>query len=261
MCGSALAVLLLGALAATPSRRGHKGALIRAGGWLASFPAEDLQIDAAVGLWHIRQHVQSPSLYRAWKRAEEVAERSVDNPMRRFWDPEATAPTSVTAGWDVPAAGAGRADSTRVVIEALHCAENGWRPEATQYVAGPMRDGGGAHSTHALWAVHLARQNDCLIDAIFNPLVVSLQQELREHQPADFRPESTIDIDRYAGRLLMLVLTEDFEPPLPEWFERLVDLQNPDGSWGIDDRSGEDPYLRYHATLLATWALAAWASG
>jgi hypothetical protein len=241
----------------SPERSAVKEALDRAGPWLAAFPAEDLRFDAAVGLWHIRQHVDSEALRSAWERAREIADRDDDNPLRSFWDRSMTAPAEATAGWEVPNEGARRVNTNRVISEALHCAGNGWRPETTRYVAGPMRDDGGFHTTHALWAVHIARRNGCLSAAEYRSLAATLQRELRGHQSGDFRPGSTREIDLYGERLLMLLLTEDRGPPVPDWVVRLAGLQNDDGSWGIE-AAGEDHYARYHATMVAAWALAVW---
>jgi len=77
----------------SPSPAGPRnvdGAIARAAEWLALFPEENLRFDAAVGLWHIRQLFDSKALGLAWTRAEKVADRDDDNPLRRFWDATAT---------------------------------------------------------------------------------------------------------------------------------------------------------------------------
>jgi hypothetical protein len=232
-------------------------ALLRAGDWLASFPAEELRFDAAVGLWHIRQRIYSGPVRSAWRRARKVADRDHDNPLRRIWDESAAASQDVTTGWTAPACEGGRVDADRVVIEALYCSENGWRAATSRYIAGPMRDGGGRHTARALWAIYLAQSNGCLPEGEYLRVAAALQQELRDHQAIDLHPTSTRDVDLYAERLLMLVLTGNDDAPLPEWIDRLLALQNTDGSWGTPEE-GEDPYLRYHATMVAAWALATW---
>ena len=41
------------------------------------------------------------------------------------------------------------------------------------------------------------------------------------------------------------------------WAGSIVDSQDDDGSWGVPV-DGEDPYHRYHATMISAWALAEW---
>jgi hypothetical protein len=232
-------------------------ALARAGDWMAAFPEKSLRFDAAMALSQIRQTVDSDALRRAFERARAMADRDNDHPHRRFWVPNLPAPVEFTSRWQVPGPGEERVNSNRVVSEALFCADYGFRPETLRYVCGPMRDDGGYQTTHALWALGIAHQNGCVPDADFEPCARAMQRELLEQQPTTFTPHATLDIDLYAERLLYSVMTGIPDPVVNQWARTLLDLQHSDGSWGIA-ATGEDPYFRYHATMVSTWALAEW---
>ena len=231
--------------------------LFHAGEWLATFPQTALRFDAAMGLSQIRQTVDSDGLRVAFKRARTVADRDNDHPHRRFWIPGFRSPARDTSQWEVPTDSSRRVNSNRVVSEALHCAENGWRPQTMHYVCGPMRDDGGYQTTHALWALDIAHRNGCVSGADFAACVRELQSELRTHQPASLEAHATLDIDLYAERLLTLVLSGYPDRIVNQWAANLTGLQGADGSWGVP-AVGEEPYYRYHATMVATWALAEW---
>jgi len=234
-------------------------ALERAGAWLAAFPETELRFDAAIGLHGILEHTDSPALQRAYERARRVADSDPDHLLHRLWNAAFTAPPEVTLGWPVPRAGEPRVNVNRVVIEALHCAANGLRRETLDYLAGPMRDGGGYHTTHALWALVIARENGCLASGVYAGIAADLGAELRSAQPAPFEPTDTLAVDLYAERLLVLVLSGDASAEAGEWARRLLELQDADGSWGVA-ALGEPVTYRYHATMMAAWGLAAWAA-
>lgn len=241
-------------------RESLAAALERAGEWLAAFPAEELRFDAAIGLFEIRRYTDGPAFGLAYERARKIADRDHDHPMHGLWNEAFTPSLQTTSGWSVPLAGEPRANVNKVVIEALHCAENGWRQETMDYVVGPMRDGGGYHTAHALWALVIAHRNGCISDRDFQDIAAVLRQELRGAQPQPFEPTSTLAVDLYAERMLMIVLSSDTDPD-PEvnaWANRLLELQNANGNWGFTTNA-ERAYYRYHATMVASWALAAWA--
>jgi len=227
-------------------------AIERAGRWLVAYP-EPLRFDAAIMLSHVRRFVDNDALRTAYAQAREVADRDHDHPHRRVWLPDFSSPPEHTSRWQAPAVGEARINTNRVISEALHCAENGWREQTEAYICGPMRDAAGFHSTHALWALDIARRAGCLRDGA---CIAELQQELEAVQPADFRPETTLDVDLYAERVLMLLRTGREPVAARSWVEALLALQEPAGSWG----KGEDrnPYFRYHATAMTAWALAEW---
>ncbi|MCK6553799.1 hypothetical protein L6Q96_04330 [Candidatus Binatia bacterium] len=232
-------------------------AMNRAAAWLSAFPTDELRFDAAVMLHHIRDTVDSDALTRAFDRARAVAEKDSDHPQRAFWNPAATAPAEHTAGWVVPTEPGRRVNVNRPLTEALHCRKNGWRPETTVYVCGPMRDNGGYETTHALWAIDIAFRRGCVDKATYERCVRAMHEELRAAQPAPFSPQATLDIDLYGERLLQNVMTGFADPVMNAWAATLMDLQQPDGSWGVATE-GEPPYWRYHATAIGTWALAEW---
>jgi hypothetical protein len=233
-----------------------KPAIARAGAFLAAFPPEQLRYDAAVALTFVRALSDDESLRLADRRAREWADRDPDNPLRRAWDATARLPASATAEWAAPAPGS-RVNVNRVLIEALYCAENGLRSSTLDYIAGPMRDRGGYQTAHGLWALVLARDRGCLDAAAFGAAAAPLIAELRAAQPAKPGP-ATLDVDLFGERILMLLLAGQRDPQLDQWLMALVAGQQADGGFGAATQ-GEDPYYRYHATLVAVWSLAEWA--
>jgi len=231
-------------------------AIRRASRWVASFPEPELRFDAAIGLYHIRKSVDGAALRGAWKKAKVVADRDDDHPMHRFWDPQHRALEEQVQGWRPPSPGRPRANVNRVVTEALYCDVYSLRDETLSYLSGPMRDDGGYHTTHALWALVIAHDNGCIDDAVYEDLAQTMQQELVRAQPATLTPKVTLDVDLYAERTLMLVLSDYRDGPLRHYLDELTRVQSDDGSWGVVI-ADEPPYYRYHATMTAAWALSA----
>lgn len=227
-------------------------AIARASRWLANYEGE-VRFDAAVMVSQIRVHHDNDDLRRAFERARQRADHDHDHPHRRFWLPEFRAPPEHTSRWSVPGAGERRVNTNRVLSEALHCVENGWRPAVEAYICGPMRDEGGYQTTHGIWALDMARRNGCITEP---GCLASLRAELAAAQPVLLNPKSTLDIDLYAERVLMLLRTGTPSTEARRWIESLLGQQEPEGSWGIGE--DPDPYFRYHATAMTTWALAEW---
>ncbi len=230
-------------------------AIARAVEWLAAFPADQLRFDAAIGLAALVRISDSPTAQRAYAAARATADRDTDSPLRRAYDDASrVAPTN---RWDVPAAGAARVNVNRVVAEALHCDVHPLRPATLAYVTGAMRDGGGYHTAHGLWALVLARDRSCVTAARFATLAAPLVAELRAAQPAV--PETVVlAVDLYAERLLMLILAGERDAAIDGWAIALRSIQAPDGGFGLP-APDVNAYHRYHATLAAAWALAVWA--
>lgn len=227
--------------------------LNRAARWMAAYDGA-LRFDAAIGLSQTRRIVDSPDLERAWQAAVAIADVDTDHPHRRLWLPEFVSPIEHTSAWEAPADG-GRVNSNLVISEALHCKANGWRPQTMAYVCGAMRDSAGYQTTHALWALAIAGDAGCL-DAGALPCIEHVQDELARAQSETLQPQTTLDIDLYAERLLTLLLSGYDSPAVHGWARTLIGLQDGDGSWGVP--AEEDLYYRYHATNAATWALAEW---
>lgn len=225
----------------------------RAAEWMVGYDRE-VRLDAAVGLSQIRRTVDSPNLERAWSKAAALANEAGDHPHRRFWLPEFRLPADQTSRWHIPVDGED-VDLERVVSEALHCKENGWRPETTAYACGSLRDAGGYRSTHALWALSIARDSSCVDDSA-DACIRQLEEEIAEAQPRIFQPQRTPDVDLYAERLLSLLLSGYDDAEVHGWARELIALQGADGSWAIGRE--EDAYHRYDATNTASWALAEW---
>lgn len=229
----------------------------RAAAWLARFPESALQLDAAMMLSRIRRSVDGRALRQAAASAVRVADRDHDHPHRRFHDPEFRSPREHTAAWQPPATGAPRVNPNLVLSEALHCTENGFRAETVAYACGPMRDGGGYHSTHALLSLVLAREGGCVDLAATADCVAALAAELAAAQPDPLRPERSLDIDLYAERTLMRLLAGNGAESLDREVETLLSFQDEDGSFGVRV-PGEPPYHRFHTTGIALWTLAEW---
>ncbi|MFT3839849.1 MAG: hypothetical protein QM723_22875 [Myxococcaceae bacterium] len=226
-----------------------RAAIAHAAKWMAQFPPADLRFDAAIGLTAIRARQSDPALDESLKHAREVADKDGDNPLRPLFDADAGSTPSV---WEVP--DAGRVNVNRVLAEAVGCASNGIRPAVLDYASGPMRDQGGFQTTHALWALSLARDRGCLPRAEFNRRAGPLVAELRSaHSNV---PGPTVqDLDLYAERALMLELAGVHDDQVTLWLEKLLDAQAKDGAWG--PAGGNDPpYYRFHSTMAASWALA-----
>jgi hypothetical protein len=103
----------------------------------------------------------------------------------------------------------------------------------------------------------MAYRNGCIADADYQPCAAELQQEMLAHQPALLAPKETLDIDLFAERLLMMVLTGYPGAIVNDWAEQLLQAQRADGSWAMP--SDEEPrYYAYHATYATSWALAEW---
>jgi hypothetical protein len=232
------------------------GTIDRAARWLAAFPVERLRFDAAVGLAAIRRRTEGVALRLAFERAKSVAYQDADNPMRRAFDETFRASAERTSRWGIPGPGQPRVNVNCVVVEAMFCAENGLRSETLAYMTGPMRDGGGYHTTHAVWALVLARERGCMPKADFERLARPLLDDLRATQPAE-PGAGALDVDLFAERLLMLVLAAGRDARVEAWMPPLIRAQGADGGFGTL-AADEDPYHRYHATMVATWALAEW---
>lgn len=261
----AIALLTL-AIMPTTSRSASDGtdvgaavapAIERAVDFMSSVPTSDLRFDSALILSQIRHRFDFPALDREFARARTVADRDHDHPHRVLWVPDLEVPAKATTGWTVPAAGGKRATTNGPLSEAMHCKRNGFRPETLAYVCGPLRDDGGYYTTHALWAVVLARDAKCVGEAEAAECVASMQSELLRAQPRTLAPEKTLDIDLYAERLLTLVLSGRTGKEIDGFARQLLKHQRPDGSFALPN-ADEPPYYAYHATGTAAWALAEW---
>lgn len=227
-------------------------AIERGSRWLATY-SQGLRFDAAVIVSQIRLRVDNPDLKLAFARAQVRGDHDHDHPHRRFWVPGFRSPPEHTSQWTVPLEGERRINTNRVLSEALHCAENGWRAATEAYICGPMRDHAGYHTTHGIWALDIAIRAGCATGATCMP---SLRAELATAQPDPFEPKATLDIDLYAERVLMLLRTGTPASEADAWIEALLARQEAGGSWGVGE--DPDPYYRYHATGMTLWALAEW---
>lgn len=232
-----------------PTQAATRSAAERAADWMIAWPGEP-RFDAAIA---------AHEAWRAWggepwatlRERRITGVRDPDHEHRRFFDPDARLPAERVHGWSAPTDGS-RINPNRVVTEALYCAEAGWRPETEAYACGAMRDGGGYHTTHALWALSVARANGCSEAPCANDLVA----ELVAAQPDPLTAARSLDVDLYAERLLMSCMV-GCPAASDRWARRLLDAQLPDGSWGVSG-ADEDPYHRYHATMMSAWALGLW---
>jgi hypothetical protein len=162
--------------------------------WMAAFPASELRFDAAVILTGIRRLTDGPELRTAFERARRVADADADHPQRRLWDATAVLPPEQTSRWRVPGRGEPRVATNRVVDEAVHCARNGWRRATLRYLCGPMRDGGGYQSTHALWALVIARDEGCAPASKSARCAATLVRVIAAAPPRARQPTPTRDV-------------------------------------------------------------------
>lgn len=231
-----------------------RAAIESAVGWMSRYPVEQLRFDAAIGLHEISLLVPGPAVSRARDRAITRASADDDNPMLRIWNDEFRVPREQVHNWRHEPGP--RINSNRVIAEALHCSEHGWRDQTEQYATGAMRDEGGYGTTHAVWALTIAQANRCRDAQGWGPLR-PLAEEMKLAQDAIGRPQTVAQIDLFAERTLMYARIEGAESPSVEpWIDILLALQNDDGSWGEPDQ--RLPRLQFHATMVATWALAAY---
>ncbi len=243
--------------AKSPTEADFQKALGKATEWLARFPEKELRHDAAVVLARIKKRFHHPALERAWERAFAMAARDEADPLGRLIGTRFIPEMKAVQGWIPPAAGEPRINTNRPLIEALWCDRHPLRKETLAYITGRMRDSGGYHTTHALWALLLARENGCLTPEEFLQLAGPLRAELTRAQPKKL-PSSAADVDLFAERLLFLVLSGP-APRAGRWARMLLERQNPDGSFGRSE-AGKPPYHCYHATVMSAWALAEWLS-
>lgn len=240
---------------AKPQRDVVGAALLRAADWMAGFPAKDLRFDAAIGtdaLVKLGHKEFEPAL----AKARVVAERDDDNPMLRFLREDFVAPAEAVRRWKASGEGEKRINTNRPLIEALHCDRHGLRPETLAYITGTMRDDGGYYTTHAAWALRMARDRACLDAERFEALAGDFAVELKKAQPRPFAPKRHLDVDLYAERIWALeMLGRDVEE---EWIAVLLKQQRPDGSFGVMGETDERSYYRYHGTMVSTWALGLW---
>jgi hypothetical protein len=223
-------------------------ALARAGAFLAD--QGELRFDAAIGVSEVVAIVTDSRWQEALAEARSSAARDPDHPLRRAFDPAFRVAPGVTTSWTAPGPGE-RIPFNRVTAEALHCPEHGWRPETEAYTCGAMRDAGYG-TTHALWALQLARAAGCTQAPCAAELASELSAWLASPWP---EPAPLAEVDLRAEAAVML-LREGVAAS--EAVEHLLALQGPDGGWGLPQ---DDAPLRYHATVLAAWAIALEARG
>ncbi|MBW2703524.1 MAG: hypothetical protein JRF33_22125 [Deltaproteobacteria bacterium] len=234
---------------------GVRAALARAATWMAVFPVEDLRFDAAIGTDALVK-LGHKEFEAAFQRARIVAERDDDNPMLRFLHAEFVAPVEAVRRWKAPGEGEKRINTNRPLIEALHCDRHGLRPETLAYIAGPMRDDGGYQTSHAAWALRLAKDRACMDAERFEALVRDFTVEIHKAQSRPFAPKRHLDVDLYAERIWALELLG--QAVEEEWISVLLKQQRPDGSFGVMGETDERPYYRYHGTMASAWALGLW---
>ncbi len=229
-------------------------ALDGAAHWLASFPREKLRFDAAVMLSAISQADPKPQRFAtALQYARTAAERDDDNPFLRLWQPDFPPPDDLWR-WEPPRDGS-RVNPNRPLTEALYCDHIPIRQATLDYILGPMRDDGQYHTTHAAWALIVARDLGCFPPQQAHELLLPIVAELAQFQPESPGP-ATLDVDLYAEQALMRYLAMDRQQA-HIWVDNLVQRQNPDGSWAFP-QDDEPIYYGYHATGICAWFLALW---
>ena len=209
--------------------------------------------DAAIGVSAVNDLLTSPSWRAAELRALEYVASDANNLMRVLFDDDfEREPDRLSNGWAIPAGGKVPVDF--VLIEAAHCADLPWREATSAYVCGPMRDQGGYETAHGLWAFTIAADRDCPVSGA---CVAELARELAAAQPASLSDPSTLDVDLFAERMLMVARAEPALDDLRVWGPELMRHQRDDGGF-YAPAADEKPYYAFHATMAASWALAEW---
>ncbi|RME25332.1 MAG: hypothetical protein D6806_08040 [Deltaproteobacteria bacterium] len=185
--------------------------------------------------------------------ADRIAASDPDNPQRRFFSSEFEADRRSIQGWVPPERG--RMNTNRPIIEALWCDRYPMRRDTLLYIGGNMRDGGSYGSTHALWALILARQKGCIDEQTFRRLSGPIVDELVSAQPR-LCPAGATGLDIYAERALFLALA-GYKKQHHHWLNQILKRQSADGGFGLPQGKNQY-YVRIHATLVATWYMAEW---
>ncbi|RMG19344.1 MAG: hypothetical protein D6729_05565, partial [Deltaproteobacteria bacterium] len=230
----------------------------RLAAYLARAPAESLRFDTAIALYQGAKAgaPESDPGERAWiavamRRALAEATKDEDHPHLRLLGRPVAVTRRQVQGFSPPDAGGGapspRVNVNRVVTEALYCDRFGLRPATLAYVTGPMRDAGGYHSCHGLWALTLARDRGCPSQAAFAAAAAPLRAEIQAALAAAGPPATLADLDLFAERQLMLLLAG--EPPPADLAARLTPAAD-----RLVLRRPHTP-LSVHAAALLFWLL------
>ncbi len=181
-----------------------------------------------------------------------VHDPDAGHPLRRLIDPNHPIPEGRSTSWTVPSDGR-KVHVHRVLVEAVDCDRSGWRPQTETWVCGPMRDGGGYGSTHAAWALLLARSRGCTPAACLGAITDELMAAAQGASP----PATTLDVDLQAERILFAALAGRSVPDA--WRQSVAKWQGDDGGIAV---SAADPLEhRIHATAVALWAEAVLKNG
>lgn len=218
--------------------------------WLSQYE-QPVRFDAILAASQIAALHPGPATQRLFQqRLEGLVD--TDHPHIRLWNPTHGLPDGFEIDW--VATDGERVNVNRVLTEALHCQERGWRAQTTAYVCGPMRDNGGYHTTHGLWALALAQERGCIPATCLSEIL----DEVESAQPSTLQPTATLDIDLYSERLLTSCLGGRCAGTQKEWVSQLLPLQQADGSWIVPNEPDPIPYADYHSTMVSVWALATW---
>ena len=234
------------------------GSLDRASGWMKRYlETEDARFDAAFLLHHVRRVADSEDLKEVHEVVREQVNWDRGHPLRVLADPSfiERIPPGTSHGWSAP--DEGRVNANRVLVEAAHCARDGWRDQTTTYVCGNMRDQGGFQTTHALWSLDYAVEQQCVERAQVSACLLSLQEELLAAQRSADEPASTTEMDLFIQRVIMLIRSGSVAPELEAWVIQVAHWQRADGAWGIASDE-DDPYYEFHVTMMGVWAIIEW---
>jgi hypothetical protein len=225
-----------------------RSAATRAVGWMeAHADPTPRELDVPIGLSAIAARLPSPDAAALDGRLRPALDRPGD-PRRRLYDPGARLPEPPP-----PAVRDGTLQSNGALVEALYCAEHGFRPETLAALCGGFRDGGGYGSTHAAWFLAEALDRGCLARAA--TCADAVQREVVEAPIPSLA--ATLDRDLLAERLLFGLRLDADPDALGPAVDALVGAQAPDGGLGVA-REGEPLWWSWHATLVTAWGLSEW---
>lgn len=227
---------------------------------LCRFEDKDLRHDTAMVLTLVRKILFWPELEPCYARIKTQALKDHDHPLNVLIDSGYAKNVDLERirRLPIPEAGQKRTNVNHIVFRAAHCPKVPFPDKAFAYLVGPMRDNGGFHSTHAMWALLMMRSQGCGQRAKVEKAVASLRDELTKALNASGEMKSTRGIDLNAERILFLVQSGVRVDALSGPVQKLLSAQRPDGAFAAPQEKRRRWLL--HATTVSVWALSAvWA--
>ena len=242
----------------TPPRKGPdiRKAIRRGVEAICKIPEQNLRHDTATGLSHVRRVIWWKDLDGCFDRIKKRAFKDHDNPLNVLIDPSYRGPISIDSILKsrLPKPGEKRINVNRILSRAAHCKKNTFTDPAFAYTTGPMRDSGGFHSTHAIWALIILKERGCRTGPKLDKAILDLRKELSDAQKKGLDPKTTRNIDLYAERIMCLAMSGESPESLAPFVEKLMATQRKDGLFATPTEKQKHWLL--HCTTVSVWALA-----